>query len=84
MEKKGGTNIKLGDAIDDKIISNQYLAYLIGRIYQFLLLVGVDEMLPQKQNSLNRKNRKFFTLPLTRISFLFDVNVSKAAYLEKY
>jgi len=43
MEKKGARNIKLGDAIADKIISNQHLAYFIGRIYQFLLLVGVDE-----------------------------------------
>ncbi|KAK2721425.1 glycine--tRNA ligase-like [Artemia franciscana] len=43
MEKKDAKNIKLGDAVADHIISNQHLAYFIGKIYQFLLMVGVDQ-----------------------------------------
>ncbi|KAK2712768.1 hypothetical protein QYM36_011458 [Artemia franciscana] len=42
MEGKPSKLMKLGDAVTQKLIDNETLGYFIGRIYQFLIMVGVN------------------------------------------
>ncbi|KAF7489291.1 Glycine--tRNA ligase [Sarcoptes scabiei] len=42
MDGKSSTVIKLGEAVKQKFIANETLGYFIGRIYLFLVKVGVD------------------------------------------
>lgn len=42
MDGKSAEHINLGDAVLTKLIANETLGYFMGRIYQFLIKVGVD------------------------------------------
>ncbi|KZC10262.1 PREDICTED: glycine--tRNA ligase [Dufourea novaeangliae] len=42
MDGKSAEHITLGDAVMSKLIANETLGYFMGRIYQFLVKVGVD------------------------------------------
>jgi glycyl-tRNA synthetase len=43
-EKKRAKYVKFGDAVANQIINKESLVYYIGRIYQFLVLVSVNEI----------------------------------------
>ncbi|XP_031827407.1 glycine--tRNA ligase [Nomia melanderi] len=42
MDGKSAQHITLGDAVLTKLIANETLGYFMGRIYQFLIKVGID------------------------------------------
>ncbi|XP_046915883.2 glycine--tRNA ligase [Dermatophagoides farinae] len=42
MDGKASEMVRIRDAVDSKIIANETLAYFIGRIYLFMVKVGVD------------------------------------------
>ncbi|XP_076642681.1 glycine--tRNA ligase [Halictus rubicundus] len=42
MDGKSAQHVTLGDAVSKKLIANETLGYFMGRIYQFLIKVGVD------------------------------------------
>ncbi|XP_003700775.2 glycine--tRNA ligase [Megachile rotundata] len=43
MDGKSAQHITLGDAVLTKLIANETLGYFMGRIYQFLVKVGIDK-----------------------------------------
>ncbi|KAH9426522.1 hypothetical protein DERP_013704 [Dermatophagoides pteronyssinus] len=43
MDGKSSELIRIGDAVDRKIIANETLAYFIGRIYLFMVKIGIDQ-----------------------------------------
>lgn len=44
----------LGEAVSKKIIDNETLGYFVGRIYQFMLLIGMtEERLRFRQHGAN-------------------------------
>ncbi|XP_029034569.1 glycine--tRNA ligase [Osmia bicornis bicornis] len=42
MDGKSAQHVILGDAVSTKLIANETLGYFMGRIYQFLIKVGID------------------------------------------
>lgn len=54
MDGKSSAPVSLRDAVEQKIIANQTLAYFMGRIYLFMVKVGVDpERLRFRQHMSN-------------------------------
>ncbi|CAF0851964.1 unnamed protein product [Adineta ricciae] len=43
MSGESAQVVRLGDAVNSKLINNETLGYFIGRIYQFMTKVGVDK-----------------------------------------
>lgn len=43
MSGESAQLVRLGDAVQSKLINNETLGYFVGRIYQFMVKVGVDK-----------------------------------------